>query len=426
MLFKKSLLAAAVAVAPALATYRTPSTTTTTSAAVGGLNLYWGQYGQPDDRLADYCDSPGVTSVTVSFVTYSPKNGGGYPGTNFAGHCGGEVFYKNPKTGENTKLIMNCDYIKKDIKHCQAKGIKVLLAIGGYCPQNGPCSYDIDSEKAGKDFATLLDKTFGPYDKNWRGPRPFDISPTEHVAVDGFDFDLEFKYPNQKPWIKMVEQLRSCGNKYYISVAPQCPTSKDWFQLKELIYNAKFDALFIQFYNNPGCQVSDTPNYDDWERVISETSKSKDAKLYIGVLASRDAGWSGYVPPSTIKDLICKVKNKRHFGGISIWDATRGSMNQIEGQAFHAAIADALKYGCNPIPRSSSSAFISASTSAPASVSVSGAASASAAASVSASASAYNDDDNDYSVSASATIASAAAAASSSASDDTASVSGSR
>ncbi|KAL0779178.1 hypothetical protein CaCOL14_003662 [Colletotrichum acutatum] len=351
MLFSKSFVAAAAAISPALA--HSSSQKTTSASPLLGLNLYWGQYGQPTDRLSSYCDAPGVTSVSLSFVTYSPKNSAGYPGTNFAGHCGGEVYYKNPKTGEDTKLIMNCDYVKKDIQYCQAKGIKVLLAIGGYCPTGGPCSYDIDSEQDGHEFGDLLHKTFGPYDQGWNGPRPFDISETEHIAVDGFDFDLEFKYADQKPWIKMVEKLRSCGI-YHISAAPQCPTSDTWFQLKELIYNAQFDSLFIQFYNNPGCQITDTPNYDDWETVISQTSKSKDAKLYIGVLASVESGWNGYAPPSTIKDLICKYQSKPHFGGVSIWDATRGAINQINGQSFHEAIADALKYGCNPIPAKTS------------------------------------------------------------------------
>ncbi|KAK2000411.1 glycoside hydrolase [Colletotrichum falcatum] len=361
MLFNKSFLAISAAIAPALV-HSSSQPQTNAPSSFGGLNLYWGQYGDPSDRLSSYCDAPGVTFVSVSFITYSPKNSGGYPGTNFAGHCGGEVFYKNPKTSEDTKLIMNCEYIKQDIKHCQAKGIKVLLAIGGWCPAEGPCSYDIDSEEQGQQFGDLLHKTFGPYDPSWTGPRPFDISSTEHVSVDGFDFDLEFKYPNQKPWVKMVEKLRSVGI-YHISAAPQCPTSDTWFQLKELIYNAQFDSLFIQFYNNPGCQVSDTPNYDDWETVISQTSKSKNAKLYLGVLASPDAGWNGYVPPSKVKELICKNKSKPHFGGVSIWDATRGVANQVNGQAFHEAIADALQYGCDPIPPKTSTISVSTSTS---------------------------------------------------------------
>lgn len=180
-------MAVAAAVGPALAH-------SSQVEVANGLNLYWGQYGQPDDRLSGYCDTPGVTSVSVSFITYSPKNSGGWPGTNFAGHCGSEVYYTDPKTGMKTKLIMNCDYIKQDIKYCQSKGVKILLAIGGQCDPKGPCTYDIDNEQQGHDFAEMLHKMYGPFDKSWTGPRPFDISETEHVSVDGFDFDIEFKY----------------------------------------------------------------------------------------------------------------------------------------------------------------------------------------------------------------------------------------
>ncbi|KAF9879431.1 putative endochitinase [Colletotrichum karsti] len=387
MYFKTSFMAAAAAVGSALAHDVKTSTSVTASTYLGGLNLYWGQYGLPDDRLSAYCDAPGVTSVSLSFVTYSPKFGGGVPGTNFAGHCGGEVFFKNPLTGLSTKLIMNCDFIKQDIKYCQNKGIKVLLSVGGQCDTsltggNG-CPYDVDNDQQGEEFGELLHKMFGPYDASWTGARPFDISATEHNAVDGFDIDLEFKYTNFSPYIKMVEKLRSSAN-YYISAAPQCPTADQWFQMKALIYAVKFDALFIQFFNNPGCQISDTPNYDDWEVVLSQTSLSKDAKLYIGVLASPAAGWAGYVSPSTVKDLICKVKSKAHFGGVSVWDATRGGLNLIGGQAFHVAIADALKYGCDAIPsiNASISGSVSASASAAVTVSASAAASVSASASV--------------------------------------------
>ncbi|KAG7108510.1 Endochitinase 2 like protein [Verticillium longisporum] len=284
----------------------------------GALNLYWGQLGLPTDRLASYCDSPGVTSVTLSFVNKSPRYGNDYPGTNFAGHCGGEQFYVNPVNGEETSLIMNCDAIKTDIRYCQSIGKKVLLSIGGRCADGEPCSYDVLDEEEGEAFAEQLHSIFGPYDPTYPGPRPFDISETEHVAVDGFDFDIEFKYPNQAPYIRMVEVLRGLNPAYYITAAPQCPTSDEYFQLKELVYAAQFDALFIQFYNNPGCQASDDINYDDWLRVLSETDQSKDADIFIGLLASPAAGGSGYVDNEQVKEIVCALKDKSQFGGLSV------------------------------------------------------------------------------------------------------------
>ncbi|KAM0271678.1 hypothetical protein ACHAQH_008988 [Verticillium albo-atrum] len=337
-MMSKSLVVAALGAAPAFAnTY-------------GGLNLYWGQLGLPTDRLASYCDSPGVTSVTLSFVDKSPRYGNDYPGTNFAGHCGGEQFYVNPANGEETSLIMNCDAIKTDIRYCQAIGKKVLLSIGGRCAGGEPCSYDVFDEEEGEAFAEQLHSIFGPYDPSYTGPRPFDISETEHVGVDGFDFDIEFKYPNQVPYIRMVKVLRSLNPGYYITAAPQCPTSDEYFQLKELVYAARFDALFIQFYNNPGCQASDDINYDDWLRILSETDQSQDAQIFVGLLASSAAGSTGYVDNEKVKDIVCELKDKSHFGGLSFWDATRGAMNVIDGKNFNEHAADALEFGCDSAP----------------------------------------------------------------------------
>ncbi|KAG7107466.1 Endochitinase A1 like protein [Verticillium longisporum] len=336
MMFK-SFLAVALGAGPAFAnTY-------------GALNLYWGQLGLPTDRLASYCDSPGVTSVTLSFVNKSPRYGNDYPGTNFAGHCGGEQFYVNPVNGEETSLIMNCDAIKTDIRYCQSIGKKVLLSIGGCCADGEPF-YDVLDEEEGEAFAEQLHSIFGPYDPTYPGPRPFDISKTEHVAVDGFDFDIEFKYPNQAPYIRMVEVLRGLNPAYYITAAPQCPTSDEYFQLKELVYAAQFDALFIQFYNNPGCQASDDINFDDWLRVLSETDQSKDADIFIGLLASPAAGGSGYVDSEQVKEIVCALKDKSQFGGLSFWDATRGAQNVIDGKNFNEHAADALEFGCDSAP----------------------------------------------------------------------------
>ncbi|KAG7150981.1 Endochitinase A1 like protein [Verticillium longisporum] len=287
----------------------------------GGLNIYWGQFGDQTDRLASYCDVTGVTSVTLSFVNKSPRYGNGYPGINFAGHCGAhcgdEEFYVNPANGGNTALIMNCDTIKKDIRYYQSKGKKIILSA----------------------FAKQLHSIFGPYDPDFDGPRPFDIGEDDRVAVDGFDFDIEFKYDNQAPYIRMVDVLRTLNPSYYISVAPQCPTSDGYFQLKELVYGARFDAFFVQFYNNPGCQASDniTSLYDTWSTVLSETGRNGEAEF-------------GYVDYAALIYMVCQLKDKRQFGGLSIWDATRGGSNSdIDGNNFNDYAARALEFDCDSV-----------------------------------------------------------------------------
>lgn len=145
-----------------------------------------GQYGL--EPLRNYCDT-GIEYVTLGFVNVAPENDiSGYPGTNFAGHCWAGV-YSN-KDDVPSRLLSECWDIKTDISYCQEQGVKVLLSIGGdYNPISS--DYEVTSENNGADFAEFLYKAFGPYDPFWDGPRPFDVSETEHSVVDGFDFDIE-------------------------------------------------------------------------------------------------------------------------------------------------------------------------------------------------------------------------------------------
>jgi chitinase len=136
-----------------------------------------------------------VDIVSISFVNLSPEHDptGEYAGTNFAGHCGGDYYVKGATT---SNLIKDCTSIKEDIPYCQAKGVKILLAIGGVYTPGGSSDYSLSSEAKGEEFADFLWKAFGPYNLASFNdyPRPFDINSTHHNCVDGFDFDVEHKF----------------------------------------------------------------------------------------------------------------------------------------------------------------------------------------------------------------------------------------
>ncbi|EXL90911.1 glycoside hydrolase superfamily [Fusarium oxysporum II5] len=318
-----------------------------------GLNGYWGQLGS--DSLKSYCDSA-PEYVTLSFVNQAPEHTeSGYPGTNFAGHCAAGVF--SNKHGVASSLLSECHTIKEGIPYCQERGVKVLLSIGGVYNEAGS-NYKVTTDDKGVDFADFLYKAFGPYDQSWDGPRPFDSDDgTTRPAVDGFDFDIEHDLPNG-PYIAMINELRRLNSDVIITGAPQCPTSDQYFYMKDMINQAKFDALFIQFYNNPGCDAIPDPsvswdrfNYDDWEGIVEDSECSQNAKLYVGLPASEAAApGGGYLEPEAMKDLVCALKDKTHFAGISLWDLTRGAGNEIDGKNYNEHVMDALKYGCDPVP----------------------------------------------------------------------------
>ncbi|KAM0266408.1 hypothetical protein ACHAPA_007019 [Fusarium lateritium] len=331
--------------------------------AYGGLNGYWGQLGS--EPLKAYCDSR-PEYVTLSFVTQAPEHSAsGYPGTNFAGHCAAGTY-------EDSNLLSECYVIMEGIPYCQERGVKVLLSIGGVYNEQGS-NYKVTSDEKGVEFADFLHGAFGPWSQYWDGPRPFDSGDADapiRPAVDGFDFDIEHDLPNG-PYIAMINRLRELRDDIIITGAPQCPTSAEYFYMSEMISQAKFDALFVQFYNNPYCDAIPNPsvsydrfNYDDWADIIDSSQSSQGAKLYVGLPASEGAAGSGYLEPEEMKDLVCRIKNKAHFGGISLWDLTRGASNIVDGKNYNEHVMDALKYGCAPVPVISTTTTEAASTTA--------------------------------------------------------------
>ncbi|KAK3354804.1 hypothetical protein B0H65DRAFT_438104 [Neurospora tetraspora] len=331
----KSLVAAAVLAATAQAH----------AVSEPKVNVYWGQKG--DTRLRDHCDQANFDYVTIGFVNNSPeqdKSGLNYPGINFGSHCDA-IYYTNPLTNLASPLLSKCTVIASDIQYCQEKGKKVLLSVGGAAVTGS--SYPLSSDAKGEEFASFLWGAFGPYDSKWTGPRPFDYA-GNHVSVDGFDLDIEVNFSSvgQSAYVALAKKLRELYNgnsKYLLTAAPECPLDDANFKMKSIIANAQFDALFIQFYNNPGCAAASNSgfNYLQWEQAIA-TGKSKHAKLFIGLPGSSDAADSGYIEPVKAAALINTYKTRASFGGAMIWDVYHGQ-KVTDGKTF----VDAINTACH-------------------------------------------------------------------------------
>lgn len=335
MLFKKSLVAAAVSATPALAHYKDYP-----------VNTYWGQNGV-GDTLGQYCESSSVDIVTLAFVNNSPENGFGYPGTNFAAHCASDVYVKD---GVQTKLLSGCSFIKEDLQKCRKLGKKIVLSIGGEYSEYS--DYSLSSVDAGEQFAHYLFEMFGPYREGYTGPRPFDLSPEKTFCVDGFDFDIETKFSHQERYVAMVQKLRylisTVPEEMILSAAPQCPLNPEHFQMDTILTDAQFDRISIQFYNNPSCDGrSNGFNYDAWVSWLSKTV-NKNAEIFVGLPGSEAAAPAGgYLKPEAATELICQYKKHANFGGVMIWDAYLSAQNEDcrPGETFYDVVKDALKCG---------------------------------------------------------------------------------
>ncbi|KAM3504523.1 hypothetical protein MY11210_008320 [Beauveria gryllotalpidicola] len=125
----------------------------------------------------------------------------------------------------------------------------------------------------------------------------------------------------------MIAKLRGnfasdSSNQYFIAGAPQCPIPEP--NMNESMTKAQFDYLWVQFYNNLGCSVDGTINFDDWKKNIAN-SPSAEAKILIGVPASplgatgTQSGAKYYLEPTKLASLTAQHKSDSAFGGVMMW-----------------------------------------------------------------------------------------------------------
>ncbi|KAG2376962.1 Hevamine-A Chitinase [Vigna angularis] len=258
----------------------------------GSIAIYWGQNGN-EGTLAETCATGNYEYAILAFL---PTFGNGQtPMINLAGHC-------DPYSDGCTKL-------SSDIKSCQAKGIKVLLSLGG-----GAGSYSLASPQDARQVATYLWNNF------LGGSSP--SRPLGPAVLDGIDFDIEGG--SNLYWDDLARYLKGYSNKgrkVYLTAAPQCPfpDMSNNIRCMPIIFAGLFDNVWVQFYNNPPCQFSsEITNLEDaWKQWSSDIPANK---IFLGLPASPAAAGSGFID---VDDLTSKVlpaiKDSSKYGGVMLW-----------------------------------------------------------------------------------------------------------
>ncbi|KAI8982123.1 glycoside hydrolase superfamily [Mycotypha africana] len=298
------------------------------------IATYWGQNSKnghnTQKALAEYCDDS-ADIILLSFIL--DFKDGGLPELNLADTCWN--FFK----GTN---LLHCPDVGKDIKACQGKGKTVLLSIGG---DSG--GYGFANDEDAKAFADTLWNLFGGGSHK---TRPFD-----DAIVDGFDLDIEGGGPTG--YVAMVNQLRKHfekdkSKKYYMTATPQCPYPDE--MLGDVINEAKFDAVNVQFYNNYCSATSSSFNFDTWDDWAKKSSPNKDVKVLMGIPGSKDSAGSGYVKLDKLKPIVKDVYEKySSFAGVMIWDASTSYTNTDVKPDYHMAVAN-LVHGLSDASKNSS------------------------------------------------------------------------
>ena len=294
--------------------------------------VYWGQNGGnavENNDLSTYCKpDSGIDIIVLAFLDEWGN------GNNVASGIIGQSCSISP-SGE----AQGCDDLASAIDTCQASGIKVVLSLGGAVG-----AYSLQSQAQAE---TIGQNLWDAYGKGGSGsvPRPFGST-----FVDGWDFDLESNSGNQY-YQYMISTLRSnfpsnSGN--IITGAPQCPIPEP--NMNEVITNAEFDYLWVQFYNNPGCSVNGPVNFNDWKTNIANTP-SANAKIFIGVPASplaatgTQSGAQYYLTTSELASLVSQYDSDPAFGGVMMWSAAWSDSNVINGQTYAQAAKQILLSG---------------------------------------------------------------------------------
>ncbi|GMI85893.1 Lysozyme 1, chitinase A [Hibiscus trionum] len=255
----------------------------------GGIAIYWGQNGN-EGTLAETCATSNYDFVNIAFL---PTFGNSQtPMINLAGHCDP---YSNGCTG-----------LSSDIKSCQAKGIKVMLSIGG-----GAGSYYLTSAEDARQVAIYLWNNFLGGTSSSR--------PLGDAVLDGIDFDIEGG--TNQHWDDLAKYLSGYSNrgkKVYLTAAPQCPFPDAW--VGGALKTGLFDYVWVQFYNNPPCQYTSGSigNLEDaWKQWTTDIPATK---IFLGLPAAPTAAGSGFIPVADLtSEVIPAIKGSAKYGGVMLW-----------------------------------------------------------------------------------------------------------
>lgn len=254
-----------------------------------------------------------------------------------------------------------------EVKQCRDQKKTVLLSLGGATYKEGGW----DSAEKAVESAQLLWNKYGPQGSIF--------------ATDGFDFDFEVPMTNLEPFTQKLVYLRNEAGlvgRFFLTAAPQCQWPDQ--NLKDVLNTHMnwFDAIFVQFYNNPECGIpsgyqrrSGGPsarrsgilkrsfNLAKWISLAGQTTSevgidvgklvveatatssttgvatptpssvtgtSSKPKIYVGVPGSQQGTTEsnmGYVTPDALKAAIAPYMGLPNFGGVSIWDVQYATSN---------------------------------------------------------------------------------------------------
>ncbi|KZV72987.1 carbohydrate-binding module family 5 protein [Peniophora sp. CONT] len=296
------------------------------------LAVYWGQnsYGAAhsdsanwQQRLSVYCQDDTIDIIPISSVTVAFSTGN-VPSINLANICN----INDDPVFAGTQMP-DCTFLAPDIKGCQAAGKALTMSLGG-----ASGGVVLSSNDQAETFAqSIWDNFLGGTSTT----RPFG-----DAVLDGIDLDIEGGSPLY--WDVFITKLRSLAagdssKSYYVTAAPQCPFPDAW--LGTALNAVAFDAVYVQFYNNGGCNVDQYSGggftFSQWDNWAKTTSPNPNVKIFIGAPASSSAANNGYVDAAALGSIVEATRSQySSFGGVMLWDASQAYANNRYDKAIKA------------------------------------------------------------------------------------------
>jgi chitinase len=257
------------------------------AAANGGrdIGVYWGR-NKYEGSLRETCDTGLYKTVMISFLS-----------------AFGHGKYTLDLSGHRT------DDIGSDIKHCQFKGFRVLLSIGG---QGG--EYWLPSSKAATDLADYLWNAFlGGYRAGVR--RPFG-----DAVVDGIDFFID--QGATEHYDEVARRLKEYTKYSRVGRVVLAATTRCGFpdqRLEAALNTWLFDRIHVKLFGEDRkCMATPRESWEKWASVYPRS------KVFVGVVASPDraAAPAGYMSPRELYYRVLQfVTKKPNYGG-KLWYGT--------------------------------------------------------------------------------------------------------
>ncbi|KAK7405343.1 hypothetical protein VNO78_06587 [Psophocarpus tetragonolobus] len=241
----------------------------------GLLGVYWGQ-GHREDDLKTTCDTGKYEIVLLAYLIVFGD--GQEPFLYLYNHC-----YNHDCTG-----------LEPQIKHCQAKGIKVFLSLGGPFWE----MYSLNSTNDAKEVAKYLHTNFltGKH------------GPLGSVYLDGIEFNIRWTKDHWDDLVKELHFLRHTkGPHFLLSAAPLCHIPVLF--LDKAIQTQLFDHIFVRFYDDESCEynilTNDTqPLLESWDNWVNLVPFGSNNSLFLGLPAAITASGTGFAPATVVNNQL--------------------------------------------------------------------------------------------------------------------------